>query len=116
MGSNDYYPDCARIVSPHCGHEKTPCRKKSGGRYFQEELAQLVQLQSHAALLACSIVLVQQTLDNSLVNCLNSNLVCSLSCGLVAGLQGSVELLQNGLQSSLVSLILLVSNLGRAAF
>ena len=95
------------------GMKKLPAEEIREGDIFREILAQLVQLQSHAALLACSIVLVQQTLDNSLVNGLNSCLVSGLSSSLVAGNQGSVELLQNGLQSSLVSLVLLVSNLGR---
>ena len=93
-------------------HEKTPS-KNEGREIFSEKLGQLVQLQSHAALLAGSVVLVQKTLDNSLVHGLDSGLVSSFSNGLVAGNQSSVELLQVGLQLGLVSLVLLVSNLER---
>ena len=87
--------------------------KKFRREIFSEKLGQLVHLQSHGALLACSIVLVQQTLDDSLVNGLNSLLVSSLSGSLVACNQSSIELLQVGLQLRLVGLVLLVSNLGR---
>ena len=85
---------------------------KVGREIFSEKSGQLVQLQGHAALLAGSIVLVQKTLQGSLVNRLNGNLVSSLSDSLVAGHQSSVELLQVGLQLGLISLVLLVSNLG----
>ncbi|MDO5154004.1 MAG: hypothetical protein Q4D50_11705, partial [Eubacteriales bacterium] len=47
------------------GHEKTPSGK-ARREIFSEKSGQLVQLQCHAALLAGSVVLVQQTLDNSL--------------------------------------------------
>ena len=80
---------------------------------FSEKSGQVSELQGHAALLAGSIVLVQQTLVDSLVNSLNGNLVSCLSLGLVAGNQSSLELLQVGLQLGLVCLILLLSNLGR---
>ena len=56
---------------------------------------------------------MQQTLDNSLVNRLDCDLVSSLSGSLVAGHQSGVELLQVGLQLGLVSLVLLISDLGR---
>ena len=84
-----------------------------GRRYFQRDLGQLVQTQGHAALLAGSSILVQNTLDDSLVDLLDSLGVCSGSCSLVTGLQSSVKLLNGGLQSRLVSLVLLVSDLGR---
>ena len=84
-----------------------------GREIFSEKSGQLVQLQGHAALLAGSIVLVQKTLQGSLVNRLDSNLVSGLSGSLVAGDQSGVELLQVGLQLRLVSLVLLVSDLGR---
>ena len=87
--------------------------EKIGREIFSEKLAQLVQLQSQSALLACCVVLVQQTLVDSLVDGLDSSLVSSLSNNLVACNQCSVELLQGGLQLGLVSLVLLVSDLGR---
>ena len=80
---------------------------------FSEKSGQLVQLQSHAALLPGSVVLVQKTLLDSLVNSLDSSNIGSFGSGLVATGQGSVELLQGGLQLRLVSLVLLVSDLGR---
>ena len=86
---------------------------KVGREIFSEKSGQLVQLQSQAALLAGSVVLVQKTLQDSLVNGLDSNLVGSLGSSLVAGDQSGVELLQVGLQLGLVSLVLLVSDLGR---
>ena len=86
---------------------------KVGREIFSEKSGQLAQLQGHAALLAGSVVLVQQTLVDSLVNSLDSYLVSSLSLGLVAGDQSSFELLQVGLQLGLVCLILLLSNFGR---
>ena len=92
--------------------EKTPTGFRQQ-EIFSEKSGHGVQLQGHAALLAGSVILVQNTLDNSLVNSLDSNLVSSLSNGLVAGLQSSVELLQVGLQLGLVGLVLLVSDLGR---
>ena len=101
-------PDC----SPYFRHEKTPT-EKIRWEIFSEKLGQLVQLQGHAALLAGSIVLVQKTLDDSLVDSLNGSLVSDFGSSLVTGDQSSVVLLQGGLQLGLVSLVLLVSNLGR---
>ena len=80
---------------------------------FSEKSGQLVQLQRHAALLAGSVVLVQQTLDNSLIHSLDSQLVGGLGGGLVAGHHSGVKLLQSGLQFRLVGLVLLISDLGR---
>ena len=51
---------------------------------FSERSGQLVQLQSHAALLPGSVVLVQKTLNHRLVNALDSLLVSSLGSSLVA--------------------------------
>ena len=86
---------------------------ETGREIFSEKSGQLVQLQGHGALLAGSVVLVQQALENSLVDRLNSLLVSSLSDGLITGNQSSVELLQVGLQLGLISLVLLVCDLGR---
>ena len=69
-------------------------------------------MQGHAALLAGSSILVQNTLGHSLVNSLHSVLVGSLSSSVVAGSNSGFELLDSGLQSGLVGLVLLVSNLG----
>ena len=77
---------------------------------FSENSGQLVQLQGHAALLAGSVVLVQKTLDNSLVHSLDGNLVGALCSGMIAGLQSGLELLQVGLQLGLISLVLLISD------
>ena len=92
--------------------KKLPPRK-TRKEIFSEKSGQLGQLQSHSALLAGSVVLVQQTLVDSLVNSLDGNLVSSFSFGLVAASQSSLVLLQVGLQLRLVSLVLLVSDLGR---
>ena len=56
---------------------------------------------------------MQNTLGHSLVDSLDSVLVGNLSGSLVTGNHGSLELLDGGLQSGLVSLVLLVSDLGR---
>ena len=85
----------------------------NGREIFSERSGQLVQLQSHGALLAGSVVLVQETLDDSLVESLDGLLVSSLGDGLITGDQSSVELLQVGLQLGLLSLVLLVCDLGR---
>ena len=103
------------IIYPHIFHlgmKKLP-PKKFRWEIFSEKLSQLVQLQGHAALLAGSIVLVQKTLNDSLIDSLDSSLVSDLSGSLVAGHQSGIVLLQGGLQLRLVGLILLVSNLGR---
>ena len=84
----------------------------TGREIFSEKSGHLVQMQGHAALLAGSSILVQNTLGHSLVNSLNSILVSSLSNSLVAFSQGSLELLNSSLQRRLLSLVLLVSDLG----
>jgi hypothetical protein len=86
-----------------------PCNE--GREIFSEKL-QLVQLQSQAALLAGSVVLVQQTGHGSLVNRLHSDLVSSFSSSLVTGNQSSLKLVHVGLQLGLVSSVLLVSDSG----
>ena len=88
---------------------KKPLPKTTAGDIFREHTlsGQLVHLQGQAALLAGSVVLVQKTLQGSLVNRLNSNLVGNLGSSLVAGHQSGVELLQIGLQLGLLSLVLL---------
>ena len=91
--------------------KKLPADSKVGREIFSEKSGQLVQPQGHAALLAGSSILVQNTLANSLVHSLDSQLVSGLSDGTVAALNSSVELLDGGLQLGLVSLVLLVSNL-----
>ena len=100
--------------------EKIRCHKmkklppnKFRWEIFSEKLSQLVQLQGHAALLAGSIVLVQKTLDDSLIDSLDGSLVSDFGSSLVTCNQSSIVLLQGGLQLRLVGLILLVSNLGR---
>ena len=83
-----------------------------GREIFSEKSGQLVQPQGHAALLAGSSILVQNTLGHSLVDSLDSVLVGNFGGSLVAGDHSGLELLHSGLQSGLVSLVLLVSNLG----
>ena len=84
----------------------------NGREIFSEKSGQGVQLQSHGALLASNIVLVQQTLQTSLVHCLNGQLVGLGSGSLIASSDSSFELLDGGLHSGLIGLVLLVSNLG----
>ena len=79
---------------------------------FSEKSGQLVQPQGHAALLAGSSILVQNTLDHSLVHRLNGSLVSNLSSSAVAAFQSSLILLEDSLHLGLVSLVLLLSNLG----
>jgi len=83
-----------------------------GREIFSEKSGQLVQLQGQAALLAGSGILVQNALGDSLVNDHDSVLVSSFSSGALAGSNSSFELLKSGLHSGLVSLVLLVSDLG----
>ena len=64
---------------------------------FSEKLGHLVQLQGHAALLAGSSILVQNTLGDSLVNDDDCILVSNLSSGAVTLSDSSVKLLDNGL-------------------
>ena len=56
---------------------------------------------------------MQKTLDDSLVNSLDSDLVGSLGDGLITDDQSGIKLLQVGLQLGLIGLVVLVSNLGR---
>ena len=56
---------------------------------------------------------IDDTLVDTLVNSLNCQFVSSLCISANAGLQSSIKLLQDSLQSSLVCLVLLVSDLGR---
>ena len=79
---------------------------------FSEKSGQLVQPQGHAALLAGSSVLVQNTLVDSLVNQHDSLLVSILGNSAVAGIQSGLELLDDSLHLRLVSLVLLISNFG----
>ena len=62
---------------------------------FSEKLGHLVQMQGHAALLAGSSILVQNTLGHSLVDSLDSVLVGNLSGSLVTGNHGGLELLDH---------------------
>ena len=66
---------------------------------FSEKSGQLVQLQSHAALLPGSVVLVQKTLTNRLVHGPHSDSVGALGSGLVSAFHSSLKLLQVGLQA-----------------
>ena len=70
-------------------------------------------MQSHAALLAGSSILVQNTLVHCLVNSHDSSLVGSSGSSLITAGNGSLKLLNGSLQSGLVGLVLLVSDLGR---
>ena len=55
---------------------------------------------------------MQQTLQTSLVHFLNSQLVSLGSSSLITSGDSSLKLLDSGLHSGLVGLVLLVSNLG----
>lgn len=68
--------------------------------------SQLVQLNGHAALLMCSVVLVQKSLDNSLVNSLNSDLISYIGLAAVAFGYSGLKLLNVGLQCRLSGLVL----------
>jgi hypothetical protein len=70
-------------------------------------------MQGHAALLAGSSILVQNTLVHSLVDSHDSSLVGSSGSSLITAGNGSLKLLNGSLQSGLVGLVLLVSDLGR---
>ena len=59
-----------------------------------------------SALLSCSVVFVKNTVSNSLVNLLNSLLVCLLSKSFVACSNSSFILLKIGLERSLEHFVL----------
>ena len=79
---------------------------------FKHKLAQLVQLDGHAALLVSGIVLVQQTLSSGLIHCLDSHLVSNIGLAAVALRHGGVKLLDLSLQRRLSSLVLCSFGLG----
>lgn len=70
------------------------------------QLCHLVELQSELALLVSGVVLVKDSLGNSLVNLLYSSLVCFCSGSLVAGFNSSVVLLYNSAKLTLEHLVL----------
>ena len=74
-------------------------------------LAKLVQLQGHCALLVSGVVLVQDTLSNSLVNSLNGHLVSAIGLGAIAFNGSSLELLDSGLERRLLSSVTSVASL-----
>ena len=76
------------------------------------QLANVVQLQGHGALLVSGIVLVQNALLDGLINNLDSHLVGALGLGAIAFLGSGLKLLHGGLQSGLVSLVASVTLLG----
>ena len=69
-------------------------------------LGQLIQLDGHGALLVRGVVLVQQTLDHSLVDRLDGHLVSALGLAAVAFDHRGLELLDVGLQRGLSGLVL----------
>ena len=73
-------------------------------------LGQGVQLLGQAALLVGSVILMQNSLLDRLVNGLDGSLVSAIGLLTVAFSQGSVELLQSGFQDRLCSSVLLVPN------
>ena len=75
-------------------------------RFLTHKLAQLVQLDGHAALLVSGIVLVQQTLSSGLIHCLDSHLVSNIGLAAVAFRHGGLKLLDLGLQRRLCGLVL----------
>jgi hypothetical protein len=75
------------------------------------QLANVVQLQSHSALLVCCIVLVQQALGGGLINGLHCDLVSALGLGAIAFNGSSLELLDSSLQCGLIGLVASVSHL-----
>ena len=75
-------------------------------------LGQGVQLLGQAALLVGSVILMQNSLLDRLVNGLDGSLVSAIGLLAVAFFQGSVKLLQSGLQNRLCGSVLLVPNGG----
>ena len=75
------------------------------------QLANVVQLQSHSALLVSCIVLVQQALGGGLINGLHCDLVSALGLGAIAFGGSSLKLLHSGSQSRLLSLVAGIANL-----
>jgi len=73
---------------------------------FRLNLRHLVELQCELALLVSSVVLVKDSLSNSLVNLLNCQLVCISSSSLVTGLNSSIVLLNDGTELALEHLVL----------
>ena len=75
-------------------------------------LCHLVELQGKAALLACSVILMNNTSADGLVDGLDSGLVSAIGLLLIAFCNGSFELLEGRLQNGLGDLVALVVDLG----
>ena len=75
-------------------------------------LANLVELQGQRALLVSCVVLVQDTLSNSLVNCPDSNLVSAIGFGAIAFNGSSLKLLDSGSERGSLSSVTSVASLG----
>ena len=69
------------------------------------QLAKLVELQGHSALLVSCVILVKNTLGSCLVNSLYCNFVSAIGLGAIAFFGSSLELLDGGLQCGLISLV-----------
>ena len=75
-------------------------------RFLLNQSGQLVELDGHGALLASGVVLVQQTVSDSLVDGLDSHLVRAIGLAAVAFRHRGVKLLQVRLQLGPLSLVL----------
>ena len=76
------------------------------------ELGHLVELQGHGALAVSSGILVHDTLSHSLIDLLDSNLVCAIGLGAIAFCGSDLKLLDGGLQCGLLGLIASIVHCG----
>lgn len=74
--------------------------------FLKKSSTHLVQLDGQLALLSVGGILCDNTLSDSLVNLLDSNLICFGGCSLITGLDGGVKLLDEGLELGLQHFIL----------
>lgn len=89
-----------------------PSGSSSRGISMNEELSHLVQFQGNAALFAGSVILVNNSLADGLIDGLNGCFVSAIGLLTIAFGNCSVELLQSGSQDGLVHLVALVVDLG----
>ena len=92
---------------------KNPFRSGPEGNIFERELRKLVELQSHAALLTGSGILVQKTLVHSLVHGLDGSSVGCVSRLAITFKDSGVELLDIGLESGFAGLVSGIGDLGK---
>ena len=91
---------------------KNPLEAVPEGFRTNVELSHLVQFQGNAALFAGSVILVNNSLADGLIDGLNGCFVSAIGLLMIAFGNSGVKLLQSGLEDGLVHLVAFIVDLG----